>query len=193
MCSQSSSAWVARRADESVDKALHADTFHPHRLKRKPPVNTPITSLMSSPVFSVSMDDTVQTIEALMSQHKLSWLPVIEPEGAPVGVIALSDLLQFHIRNQDPAVVCAWQICHYKPISVSADASMIDVARVLRNLDQDGYVVPRPHPELVTRRVLVMERLNGFNFDDVVGMQDDTRIGVVSALDFVRRFVLDAE
>ena len=32
---------------------------------------------------------------------------------------------------------------------------------------QRGYVVPRPHPTLVTRRVLVMERLDGFAFDDV--------------------------
>ena len=51
-------------------------------------------------------------------------------------------------------------------------ANMIDIARVLRDLDQDSYVVPRPHPRLVTRRVLVMERLSGFNFDDVAGMQD---------------------
>jgi ubiquinone biosynthesis protein len=51
-------------------------------------------------------------------------------------------------------------------------ANMLDIARVLRDLEQDAYVVPRPHPELVTRRVLVMERLSGFNFDDVVGMHD---------------------
>jgi ubiquinone biosynthesis protein len=50
-------------------------------------------------------------------------------------------------------------------------ANQLDVAAVLHDLGQDGYVVPRPHPELVTRRVLVMERLSGFNFDDVVGMQ----------------------
>jgi ubiquinone biosynthesis protein len=31
--------------------------------------------------------------------------------------------------------------------------------------------VPRPHPRLVTKRVLVMERIRGFNFDDVVGMR----------------------
>ncbi|HNJ97417.1 MAG TPA: AarF/UbiB family protein, partial [Ilumatobacteraceae bacterium] len=35
-----------------------------------------------------------------------------------------------------------------------------------------GYVVPRPHPTLVTRRVLVMQRVDGFNFDDVAGMKD---------------------
>ena len=51
-------------------------------------------------------------------------------------------------------------------------ANMLDMARVLKDLKQDGYVIPRPHPRLVTRRVLVMERVTGFNFDDVVGMQD---------------------
>ena len=51
-------------------------------------------------------------------------------------------------------------------------ANMLDVATVLRDLGQDGYVVPRPHPTLVTRRVLVMQRLSGFNFDDVAGMHD---------------------
>jgi ubiquinone biosynthesis protein len=50
-------------------------------------------------------------------------------------------------------------------------ANMIDVATMLADLDQRGYVVPRPHPTLATKRVLVMERLRGFNFDDVVGMQ----------------------
>jgi ubiquinone biosynthesis protein len=49
--------------------------------------------------------------------------------------------------------------------------NMVEVGRSFAALDQRGYVVPRPHPELVTQRVLVMERLSGFAFDDVVGMQ----------------------
>ena len=49
-------------------------------------------------------------------------------------------------------------------------ANMLDVARSFHELDQRGYVVPRPHPTLVTRRMLVMERLHGFAFDDVAGM-----------------------
>nr|MDP9453697.1 AarF/ABC1/UbiB kinase family protein [Actinomycetota bacterium] len=48
--------------------------------------------------------------------------------------------------------------------------NMLDIARVLAELGQRRFVVPRPHPELVTRRVLVMERLFGFAFDDVAGM-----------------------
>ncbi|HET6794382.1 MAG TPA: AarF/UbiB family protein [Acidimicrobiales bacterium] len=49
--------------------------------------------------------------------------------------------------------------------------NMLDVALVLATTDQRSIVVPRPHPELVTRRVLVMERLDGYSFDDVEGMK----------------------
>ena len=50
--------------------------------------------------------------------------------------------------------------------------NMLDVAASFVALNQRGYIVPRPHPTLVTRRVLVMERLSGFNFDDVDSMRD---------------------
>jgi ubiquinone biosynthesis protein len=50
--------------------------------------------------------------------------------------------------------------------------NMLDVAKAFADLGQRNYVIPRPHPTLVTRRVLVMERLDGFRFDDVVGMRD---------------------
>jgi ubiquinone biosynthesis protein len=49
--------------------------------------------------------------------------------------------------------------------------NMLDVAAVLASTGQRSVVVPRPHPRLVTRRVLVMERLEGFSFDDVDGMR----------------------
>lgn len=50
-------------------------------------------------------------------------------------------------------------------------ANILDVGKVFVELGQEGFVVPRPHPELVTKRVLVMERLSGFNFNDVAGMK----------------------
>ena len=44
--------------------------------------------------------------------------------------------------------------------------NMLDVAHVLADTGQHAIVVPRPHPSLVTRRVLVMERLEGFAWGD---------------------------
>jgi len=49
--------------------------------------------------------------------------------------------------------------------------NMLDVAEVLATTGQRSIIVPRPHPTLVTKRVLVMERLDGFSFDDVAGMK----------------------
>ncbi len=49
--------------------------------------------------------------------------------------------------------------------------NMMDIASVIAQTNQRAVVVPRPHPELVTRRVLVMERLDGFAWDDVEGMR----------------------
>jgi signal-transduction protein with cAMP-binding, CBS, and nucleotidyltransferase domain len=131
---------------------------------RKSFMNTPISSLMNSPVWSVDMDATVEAVEALMSRQSLSWVPVIEPNGAAIGVVSQSDLLQFNLGKKDPAGVPAWQICTYKPISVSTDTSIADVARLM--------LERRIHHVVVTR--------------------DGTMVGVVSALDFVRAFVLPA-
>ncbi|MHB1504841.1 MAG: ABC1 kinase family protein [Acidimicrobiales bacterium] len=50
-------------------------------------------------------------------------------------------------------------------------ANMLDVARVLSETGQHALVVPRPHPRLVTRRVLVMERLDGFAWGDAERMR----------------------
>jgi ubiquinone biosynthesis protein len=68
--------------------------------------------------------------------------------------------------------------------------NMLDIARILAETDQRSLVVPRPHPTLVTKRVLVMQRLDGFNWEDVAGMRDagiDTsgvvRAGMVSFLE----------
>ncbi|CAN5663907.1 hypothetical protein BH10ACT3_BH10ACT3_00930 [soil metagenome] len=49
--------------------------------------------------------------------------------------------------------------------------NMLDVAASFAELGQRGMVIARPHPQLVTRRVLVMERLSGFGLDDLEAMR----------------------
>ena len=71
-----------------------------------------------------------------------------------------------------PALVelFAETICEELDFRLEAE-NMIDIATVFASLDQRGYVVPRPHPQLVTRRILVMERFDGYGFDDVDEMR----------------------
>ncbi len=49
--------------------------------------------------------------------------------------------------------------------------NMLDIAAVFSTTGQRSVVVPRPHPELVTRRVLVMEHLHGYTWGDADGMR----------------------
>ncbi len=50
-------------------------------------------------------------------------------------------------------------------------ANMLDIARILMDTHQSALVVPRPHPKYVTRKVLVMEKLTGFPWDNVSEMR----------------------
>lgn len=120
-----------------------------------------ISSLMHREVTQVGPDDTLQAVEAKMSAHALSWVPVIDTGGVVLGVISSADLLRLHADGRSPAKVCAWQLCTYKPITVHPDDKVSEVARVM--------------VESGIHHVVVAE--NG-----------EIR-GVVSSLDFVRTFV----
>ncbi|MGH9169634.1 MAG: ABC1 kinase family protein [Acidimicrobiales bacterium] len=50
-------------------------------------------------------------------------------------------------------------------------SNMLDVGRVLSMTNSRPIIVPRPHRQLVTRRMLVMEELSGYSWDDVAGMR----------------------
>ncbi len=110
----------------------------------------------------------------------LAWLSPVLVGRIPVAALA-----------NPPALVelFAQQIVEELDFRLEAE-NMLDLAHVFADTGQRTMVVPRPHPELVTRRVLVMERLRGFAFDDVESMHEagvDTtavlRAGLIACLE----------
>ncbi len=126
-------------------------------------MSQPISSFMERRVWTVDMDDTIAEVESLFARQGLSWAPVLESKRAIVGAISAADLLQFHAQGQDPTAVRAWQRCSYKPIIVSPDTPVSEVAR------------------------LMIES----NIHHVVVIDSGGIAGVVSSLDFVRTFLRD--
>jgi CBS domain-containing protein len=125
-------------------------------------MNPNVMSLMSPLVTSVQADDSVATVSEQLRRHDLSFVPVVDAEGDTlIGIISAADLLQFQAARRDPDAVQAWEICSYKPVEVSPDASLAEVARMM-----------------VERQI-----------DHVIVMEDKTIKGVVSSLDFVKQFV----
>ena len=121
----------------------------------------PVSALMERRVWSVDMDDSVAEVERLFADQNLSWAPVLEARRTILGVIAASDLLQFHAHGRDPVATRAWQLCTYKPVMVGPQTPLGEVAR-----------------QMIERKI-----------HHVVVVEGDSVAGVVSSLDFVRTFV----
>ena len=119
-----------------------------------------ITTLMQTPVRSIDMDATLAEVQRQFDEHRLSWAPVVDPDGLVLGVIADADLQ--HWRQRDFDAARAWQACTWKPIAASPGDSLGEVAR----------------------------RMVDLHVHHVVVMDGPAMVGVVSSLDFVRRFAV---
>ncbi len=125
-------------------------------------MDIPISSMMTSQTRTVAVDDSVAHVEELLHSHQLSALPVTEGQDkAIVGIISARDLVHFHAARRDPETVRVWEICSYKPVQVSPDTTISQVAKLM--------VDKRLHHILVTRNNEV--------------------VGIVSSFDFVKKYV----
>jgi ubiquinone biosynthesis protein len=104
------------------------------------------------------------TVAALVRKDlaAMSWIAPVLVGRIPVAALA-----------NPPALVELFAETIVEELDFRLEAqNMLDTARILSETGESGaMVVPRPHPDLVTRRVLVMEELEGFAFDDVDGMR----------------------
>jgi signal-transduction protein with cAMP-binding, CBS, and nucleotidyltransferase domain len=129
-------------------------------------MNKPISSMMTRQTKTVTMDASVTQAEQLMRQSAVSALPVVENKtsgagGNLVGIISAKDLMRFHQSKRDANAVSAWEICTYKPIATSADTDISAVAKLM----VDNAV----HHIVITENTQI--------------------VGIVSALDFVRKYI----
>ena len=111
-------------------------------------------------VIKVQRPTVAQTVRRDLAA--MSWLAPLLVGRIPVAALA-----------NPPALVELFGETIVEELDFRLEAqNMLDVARVLAETGQTALVVPRPHPRLVTRRILVMERLEGFRWGDAQSMRD---------------------
>jgi CBS domain-containing protein len=64
---------------------------------------TPVWQIMSSPVITVSPEQTVQDCMQLMTERRVRHLPVVE-RGGVVGIVSIGDLVKAVIEEQQQTI-----------------------------------------------------------------------------------------
>ncbi len=69
-----------------------------------------VSEYMSSPVCTVSADDTVEDAHKIMTEKRISCLAVVGRDGQPAGVVSRSDLLRIG-RGEPPLSEVVAALC----------------------------------------------------------------------------------
>jgi CBS-domain-containing membrane protein len=125
-------------------------------------MNRPISHMMAKTVLTAGTEDTIENVDTLLTSHRLSAVPIVDAKGAIFGIVSSLDLLHFNATRKNPKAVRAWELCTYKPIAVSPETPVAEVAKLM--------IKNKIH------HILIIEN----------GMLR----GIVSALDFVEHYVL---
>ncbi len=125
-------------------------------------MDRPISHMMAKAVWTVDSEDTVEKVDTMLTSHKLSAVPVVDAKGVIFGIISSLDLLHFQGAKKNPKAVRAWELCTYRPIAVSPETPVVEVAKLM--------IKNRIHHILITENGMLR--------------------GIVSALDFVEQYVL---
>jgi CBS domain-containing protein len=86
---------------------------------------------MNRMVVAVDIDDTVEAVEQLLHSGIYSFVPVLEPDGTPFGVISACDLVNFHARHGKAKLNRSWEVCTHKVLAIPPDTPVEDAAQMM--------------------------------------------------------------
>ena len=94
---------LVMRGSELIGIATERDYARKVILQGRASADTPVSAIMSSPVVSVSPDDSVAACMALMTQRHFRHLPVRDGDRV-VGLISIGDLVKSVIEEQQAEI-----------------------------------------------------------------------------------------
>jgi CBS domain-containing protein len=92
-------ALLVMRGDELLGIVSERDYARKVVLKGRSSSDTPVQQIMSTPVVTVTSEDTVDACMRLMTDRRIRHLPVID-RGRVIGVVSIGDLVKTLLNEQ---------------------------------------------------------------------------------------------
>ena len=96
-------ALLVMKGDELVGIVSERDYARKVILKGRSSADTPVSQIMSSPVVTVTMGNSVQECMQLMTARRIRHLPVVEGRRV-VGMISIGDLVKAVMEEQQQTI-----------------------------------------------------------------------------------------
>ncbi len=142
-----------------------------------------IRDVMTQPVLSVRTETPLREVALLLSEHRISGLPVVDAEGAVVGIVSEADLL---MKEQGPDAIHHRRFARFIGESRESQAQLAKIRAVTA-----GEAMTAPAVTITPdRRLSVAAGLMVARKVNRLPVVDDGRlIGIVTRADLVRAYV----
>jgi CBS-domain-containing membrane protein len=105
-----------------------------------------VREVMTEPIVTVSLDTGFKAMAAIMEEHGITALPVLDADGRAAGVVSETDLLRKQEYQEDPSAhrplllghgrdraagLTAGDLMSSPVVTISPDASVVEAARVM--------------------------------------------------------------
>jgi CBS domain-containing protein len=95
-----------------------------------------VKDVMSSPVVTVSEDETIEKVARLMDEYKLGCIIVMSRDGKPLGIITERDLVvRVLAKNLLPSRLTAKEVMSSPLMTIGPDATISEAARMMSRLN----------------------------------------------------------
>lgn len=91
----------------------------------------PVSQVMRRSSLAVSTEDSIDNVAAHLERHRLFVAPVLDADGRMFGVISSFAVAHLLTNYTNPKAIRAWELCAYKPVSVSPETPLSVVANLM--------------------------------------------------------------